>query len=123
MTKQKSPHTQTEQNTTPELFDLEPDQLQNESGSKTDDQIYARMEGAETGGNRSPKKSVPDGPHHNTEPEMVSHEGPVHTRTPKRPSQGITSRSAAEESERQKKVVNERPDAGRSQSFQIENAA
>jgi hypothetical protein len=69
------------------------------------------MEGAETGDYRTPRKTQADGPKHRTEPEPVAHEGGVHTRTPKKPAQGITSHSAEEEGERQEKVVNERPDA------------
>lgn len=69
------------------------------------------MEGAEPGSDRSPKKAPSRGPRHNTEPETVAHEGPVSTRTPKRPTQGVTPHSAEEESARQQKVVNDRPDA------------
>jgi hypothetical protein len=83
MTKQKTPHTQTEQNIPPTRADVELDQAAQGTGTESDEQLYSNMEGAETGGNR----------------------------TPKRPSQGITSHSAEEESERQQKVVNDRPDA------------
>jgi hypothetical protein len=43
MTKQKSPHAQTQQNTKPQQSDFAGDQ----DSSKSEDQIYARMEGAE----------------------------------------------------------------------------
>jgi hypothetical protein len=109
MTKQKTPHTQTQQDTTPEQTDLDNDQRGFEA--EADDQIYENMEGAETGEERSPRKLHTGGPQHRTEPEQVAHEGSVHTRTPKRPSQGITAHSAEEESARQEKVVNARPDA------------
>lgn len=107
MTEQKTPHTQTQQNTKPEQSDFEPDQ----TDPNTEDGIYAHMEGAETGSDRAPRKLQTDAPGHNTEPETSAHEGSVTTRTPKRPVQGITSHSAQEESERQEKVVNDRPDA------------
>jgi hypothetical protein len=68
------------------------------------------MEGAETGANRSPRRVPRSSQHHKTQPETVAHEGSVKTRTPKRPAQGITDRPE-EEAERQRKVVNERPDA------------
>lgn len=109
MTEQKTPHTQTQQNTKPEQSDLEADQAG--SNTEEDEEIYARMEGAETGSDRSPRKLQTGGSARNTEPETSAHEGSVSTRTPKRPVQGITSHSAEEESERQEKVVNDRPDA------------
>ena len=111
MTRQKSPHKQTQQNTTPEQTDLETGQQRYETGTGADEQIYEEVEGAETGGTRTPRKIDTGSVHRRTEPETVAHEGSVSTRTPKRPAQGITSRSAEEESARQEKVVNERPDA------------
>ena len=107
MAEQKTPHTQTEQNTKPERSDSDVD----ETRSTADDQIYANMEGAETGTNRSPRKLQTNGVSRKIEPELTAHEGSVSTRTPKRPVQGITSHSAEEESARQEKVVNDRPDA------------
>jgi hypothetical protein len=106
MTKQTTPHTQTEQNVNPEQTDLDI----NESRSE-DEGIYVGMEGAETGTDRSPRKVPVPREHHVTEAEATAHEGAVTTRTPRAPTQGITSRSAEEESSRQSKVVNDRPDA------------
>lgn len=111
MTRQKSPHTQTGQDTKPEQTDLEADEQEYEADSSADQQLYSRAEGAETGGPRTPKKIKKDGPRHKTEPEQVAHEGSVSTRAPKRPVQGVTSHSAREESARQEKVVKARPDA------------
>ena len=108
MTKQKSPHTQTEQNAVPEQTDLET--AQSDLESEAEEKTYDNMEGAETGTDRSPRKVPRRAPHHNEEPENVAHEGSVTARTPKRPAQGITDRPD-EESARQKKVVNDRPDA------------
>ena len=108
MTKQKTPHTQTQQNTRPEQTDFDGDQ----SGSKADEQIYREMEGAQTGTDRSLRKiqtSAIRG--RRIQPEATAHEGSLSTRTPKRPTQGISSRSAEEESRRQQKVVNDRSDA------------
>lgn len=112
MTKQKSPHTQTQQNTIPEQTDLEAGEQPYEADSPEDEKIYTNMQGAETGTNRSPREVQTRSERHRTEPEVKAHEGSVSTRTPKGPAQGITSHSAEEESERQKKVVNNRPDAG-----------
>lgn len=111
MTKQKSPHTQTQQDTIPEQSDLEANEQPYEADSPSDEELYTRMEGAETGENRSSREIQTRSERHRTEPEVEAHEGSVSTRTPKRPGQGITSHSAAEESERQEKVVNDRPDA------------
>lgn len=102
---QNTPHTQSQQNTSPEQTDSGQDEIRSE------EQIYEHTDGAETGANRSPRTLHAGGPQHNTEPEQEAHEGSVTTRTPKKPAQGITSRSAEEESRRQEKVVNERPDA------------
>jgi hypothetical protein len=106
MAKQKSPHTQTEQNVVPERTDFETV----DGRTEADANIYDNMEGAETGTDRSPRKVPRRVPRHNTEPESVAHEGSVTARTPKRPAQGITERPD-EESRRQQKVVNDRPDA------------
>ena len=108
MTKQKSPHTQTGQNTVPEQTDLETAQTDLES--EAEEKTYDNMQGAETGMDRSVRKLPRRAPRHKTEPDNVAHEGSTTSRTPKRPAQGITDRPA-EEPARQKKVVNARPDA------------
>lgn len=108
MTKQKTPHTQTQQDVKPEQTDLEPGQEEFEVDPN--DHLYDRMEGAETGDNRTPRKVQTRNLRHKTEPETAAFEGSIDTRTPKRPAQGITP-VPAEEEKRQRKVVNERPDA------------
>ncbi len=108
MTKQKSPHTQSEQNTVPEQTDLEI--AQSDLENQAEERMYEHMEGAQTGMNRSPRRTPRTSQQHNTQSETVAHEGSVTTRTPKRPAQGITERPE-EEAERQRKVVNDRPDA------------
>jgi hypothetical protein len=111
VTKQTTPHTQSQQNANPAQTDLEPGQQQQDAGRGPDGEMYQNMEGSETGGTRSAKKS-PDLPaQHNTEPAEAAHEGSVSTRTPRTAAQGITAHSSEQESERQKKVVNDRPDA------------
>jgi hypothetical protein len=109
MAMQKTPHTQTQQDTTPEQTDLDNDQRGFDA--EAHERTYEDMEGAETGDNRTPRKVQTDAPHHRTEPEEVAHEGSVTSRSQKKPAQGVTPHSAEEESDRQKKVVNERPDA------------
>lgn len=105
MTKQKTPHTQSQQNTSPEQTDSEQNEI------RSGEPIYENVEGAESGANRSPRTLQTGGPQHNTEPEQEAHEGPISSRLPRKPAQGITTHSAEEESARQQKVVNKRPDA------------
>jgi hypothetical protein len=111
MAEQNSPHNQTEQNLNPAQTDLEDGRTATEEAIGAEAAMYDHMEGAQTGTNRAPEKLPPDDTHHATEQPQAAYEGSLETRTPKRPVQGITSRSAEEESARQEKVVNERPDA------------
>jgi hypothetical protein len=111
VTKQKTPHTQSQQNANPAQTDLEPGQQQIDAGRGADEQLYDNMEGSETGGTRSPKKSADLPAQHNTEPQTAAYEGSLSTRTPRKPAQGITGHSSEEESDRQEKVVDDRPDA------------
>ena len=90
MAKQKSPHTQSEQNTIPEQTDLET--AQNDVNDEAGEKIYEHMEGAETGTDRSPRRLSRSAQQHNTQPENVAREGTVNTRTPTRPAHGITER-------------------------------
>src|SRR5581483_3148888 len=100
MTKQTTPHTQTQQNVTPEQTDFELDQDAMESATGANAEGYSNMEGAETGTNRTPRKIDTRSEQHNTENAPVAHEGDLSTRTPKRRVQRITSHSAEEESAR-----------------------
>jgi hypothetical protein len=111
MTKQTTPHTQSQQNVNPNQSDLELDQLEETSGTENDAEMYRNMDGAETGTNRAPHKFADPSGHRSIEPATTAYEGPLSTRTPKGPGQGITSRSSDEESTRQEKVVKDRPDA------------
>jgi len=111
MPEQKSPHTQSQENENPARPDLEPGQLEQESGTGSGSEIYDNMDGAETGGTRSSKKVPISEVHHDVEPPTAAYEGSTHTRTPEGGGQGITSHSTQEESERQRKVVKNRPDA------------
>jgi hypothetical protein len=111
MTRQKTPHTQTQQNVTPEQTDLEAGEAANEADTPADQELYERMEGAESGEERTSRKVETRRERHRVEPARMTLEGSVTTRAPKRPSQGISSHSAEEESRGQQKVVNDRPDA------------
>ena len=105
MTKQKSPHSQTKQNITPEHSDYEPDEI------RRDEEVYRLAQAVGTGADRAPRKVESRSKRRATEPPDATYEGSVSTRTPKRPVQGITSHSAQQESERQGQVVKDRPDA------------
>jgi hypothetical protein len=111
MTKQKTPHTQTQQNVEPEQTDLEKNEEVYEADGPDEHVIYQDMEGAETGDPRTPREIETRNRRHRTEPERVAHEGKVSARTQKGPVQGVTSHSASEEAERQRKVVSKRQDA------------
>src|SRR4051794_33332973 len=111
MTKQTTPHTQTQQDVNPAQSDLEQDQLTQASGTGDDADIYEQMDGAETGADRAPRKIPNDENRTTVQDAPVAYEGSLTTRTPKGEGQGITSRSQTEESERQEKVVKDRPDA------------
>src|SRR3954451_25171111 len=100
MAVQKSPHTNTQQNTRPEQSNLEDNEQQYETDSPRDQARYQQTDGAETGMTRSPREVETRSERHKTEPEKEAHEGRVSTRTPKRSSQGVTARSAEEESVR-----------------------
>ena len=106
-----TPHTQTQQNRKPDQNDLEPDQLEQTAGTGADAKLYRNNQGAQTGANRAPEKFPETASKPNTEPAVAAYEGSVSTRTPGGPAQEISNHSAAEESARQRKVVNERPDA------------
>jgi hypothetical protein len=106
-----TPHTQTQQNRTPNQTDLEPDQLEQTAGTGAETELYNRREGAQTGTNRSPHVIPGSGGLPNTEPAAAAYEGSVTTRAPAGEKQGISSRSADEERPGQQKVVQERPDA------------
>ena len=111
MAMQKSPHPNTQQDTKPEQSDLDLNEQEFEADSPADQAIYQGADGAETGMNRSPREIDTRSERRQVEPETEAHEGRLSTRTPKLPSQGITTHSAEEESRRQEKVVKDRADA------------
>src|SRR5438105_13022201 len=83
MTKQKTPHTQTQQNVAPEQTDLEPNQEDFIGGES----IHSEMAGAETGEDRAFRKVQTRSNRKKVEPATAAYEGTVTTRTPKRPAQ------------------------------------
>lgn len=55
MTKQKSPHTQSQQNTNFAQTDVNPDDMLQTVGTGEDGASYENRDGAQTGGTRSPR--------------------------------------------------------------------
>jgi len=112
MAKQKSPHTQSEQNQSQTQMNLEPGELEQMLGTGEDARTYENSDGAQTGGTRSPRHAPKAGVKHNVEPATSAFEGATTSRTVKDPNkQGATNRSSAMENEGQEKVVKDRPDA------------
>ncbi len=106
----QTPHTQTQQNATPGTEDLEPDQLLQDAGQGDDAELYANSDGAQTGGTRAFNANAGrDNLPNSLDPTAAT--GHISTRTPHGEGQGITNHSVNVESERQEKVVRERPDA------------
>lgn len=111
MAVQKTPHTQTRQNMDPTAADLDDNQIVADAGHGDDAKLYENMEGAQSGGTRAFNANDVRNHAHHTMDRDAALTGSVSTRTPEGEEQGITNRSASEESARQKKVVGERPDA------------
>ena len=111
MAVQKTPHTKTRQNMDPAAADLEQGQIVGDAGHGEDARLYENMEGAQTGGTRAFNANDVRNHAHHTMGRAAAMTGSVNTRTPESEQQGITNRSASEESARQRKVVSERPDA------------
>ena len=107
MAKQKSPHTQTQQDTHFAQTDVNPDEQNTGHAAE-----YENMDGAETGGKRSPK-TMPSSAHpHNTEEQPVAYEGSLASRSFHDDTKhGVTTAPSSKEAEGQRKVVGEREDA------------
>jgi hypothetical protein len=109
MAKQKSPHTQTQQDTHFAQTDVSPDELEQNLGRGEE---YENRDGAQTGGKRSPK-TMPAAAHpHNTEDQAVAYEGSLASRTfDDDNKQGVTTNPSSKEAEGQRKVVGQREDS------------
>jgi hypothetical protein len=109
MAKQKSAHTETQQDTHFAQTDVNPDELAQNAGNGEE---YENREGAQTGGKRSPR-TMPGSAHpHNTEDQPVAYEGSLASRTfDDDNKQGVTTNASSKEAEGQRKVVSEREDA------------
>jgi hypothetical protein len=115
MAMQRTPHTESEQNVRVSQTDLEPEDIEQDSG-REDEGLYTKYDGAQTGEERGPQFWPGKDGHPNIEAATSAHEGDLRDRAtgsqiatePTVP--GITSRPE-EERARQEKVVKERPDA------------
>lgn len=105
MTKQKTPHTQSQQNIRVEQTDFDPDQV------AESDELDQLREGARTAGDRSFRKVQTRSARRKIEPATAAYTGSARDRAAKGGRQGITPRAREEESRRQEKVVRSRPDA------------
>jgi len=108
---QTTPPTQTHQNIDATVADLDPNQQPQQVGQDDDAELYVNADGAQTGGTRAFSANATRSNIPKVLQEDAALTGTVNTRTPESDQQGITNRSASEESARQRKVVSERPDA------------
>lgn len=112
MALQKTPHTQTQQDTQFDQTDLNPDDMPQTVARGADAAIYDNRDGAQTGSERSPKHKPMGMNPHNTEQPAEAYVGSVKSRTSQDASrQGISNASAKSESAGQEKVVSQREDA------------
>ncbi len=111
MALRKSPHTQSEQNQSYTHMDLEPGELEQVMATGEDARTYENSDGAQTGGNRSPRHGPRASVKHKIEPAVETFEGPTISRMVKDPKQGATNRSSAMENEGHEKVIKDRDDA------------
>ena len=111
MPHQTTPHTQTQQNVSSAQDDLEPNQLLQDVGQGEDADLYANSDGAQTGGTRAFNANASPSNLPNSLQESAAMTGHTSTRSPHGEGQGITNHSVNVESDRQEKVVSERPDA------------
>lgn len=112
MAKQKSPHTQSEQNQPQVQMNLEPGELEEMLGTGEDAKTYENDEGLQAGGTRSPRHAPRAAVKHNVEPATEAFEGGTSSRIARDPNkQGATNRSSAMENEGQEKVVKDRTDS------------
>jgi hypothetical protein len=112
MAKPKSPHTQSQQNTSFAQDDVNPNELEQRVGTDIDAAAYENRDGAQTAGGRSPRHTPGSAQPHNTEPASAAFEGGLTSRVfEDENKQGISSHSSKDEAPGQRKVVSKRGDA------------
>lgn len=109
MAEQKSPHTQTQQDTHFAQTDVNRDEVEQNTGNAPE---YEETYGAQTGGKRSPKTMPQSANPHNAEEQQVAFEGTLASRSfDDDTKQGVTTAPSSKEAEGQRKVVGQREDA------------
>jgi len=109
MAQEKSPHTQTQQNTHFAQSDVSPGEQEQSLGNASE---YENMDGAQTGGKHSPKTMPAADQERNTEEQPAAFEGTLASRTfDDNDKQGVTTNPSSKEAEGQRKVVGERQDS------------
>jgi hypothetical protein len=112
MAVQKSPHTQSQQNTYFAETDVNSDELEQTGGSGEDAASYENSDGAQTGGTRSFKRSPGSNARHNVVPALAAYEGTLTSRVfDDADKQGISNNASSKEAEGQRKVVSQRDDS------------
>jgi phage protein D len=112
MAVQKSPHTQSQQNTHFAQTDVNPDELEQTVGTGEDAATYENRNGAQTGGTRSPRHSPGSRAPHKVEPAAAAYEGTLTSRVfDDANKQGISNNASSKEAEGQRKVVSQRDDS------------
>ncbi len=112
MAVQKSPHTQSQQNTHFAQTDLDANVPEQRLGTGRDAQTYENYEGAQMGAQRSPRRMPASAHPLNVEPQSAAFEGSLRSRIfDDADKQGISSRSSRAERPGQRKVVSARTDA------------
>jgi hypothetical protein len=109
MAVQKTPHTNSEQNSNSAAMDLEPNQSPQDVGRGDDAKTYENADGAQTGGTRAFNANA----HRDNQPKSIDEgsrlelETRGHAQNADQP--GITTHNAGEEQQRQQKVERNQP--------------
>ena len=112
MSVQKSPHTQSQQNTHFAQTDLDENIPEQRLGTGADADHYRNHDGAQTGSARSPRHTPQSARPHKVEQQSAAWEGSLRSRFFDDPDkQGISSNSSRVERAGQEKVVSARPDS------------
>ena len=93
------------------MDDSQQGESRDEAARKDDSEVQANTASAQTGGTRAFNANEGRSNRSDVQQESAAMTGRTTTRTPQSENQGITNHSASEESERQEKVVSQRPDA------------
>ena len=108
---QSTPHTESQQNRGQTETELTPNQIAERIERDGESGLYANMDGAQTGTNRSEHAMNVKGPKHNVEPAASADTGAISSGVGDGEAQGITNHSQHAEHDGQVKVMKQREDA------------